>query len=173
MKKRLAALLNDIRSSVVAVAGDVMLDEYILGDADRISPEAPNPVLSERERRSVPGGAANVAVNVNALGARAFLVGVIGIDPEGDSLKRGLVDRGVAVDGLVEVQGRPTTRKTRLIARGSQLIRMDRETREPVDVTAREIFRSSRHPPRCWSWCRLREGVVGPISSRNLSRRDG
>ncbi len=142
MKKRLAALLNDIRSSVVAVAGDVMLDEYILGDADRISPEAPNPVLSERERRSVPGGAANVAVNVNALGARAFLVGVIGIDPEGDSLKRGLVDRGVAVDGLVEVQGRPTTRKTRLIARGSQLIRMDRETREPVgSVTAREIFR--------------------------------
>lgn len=170
MKQRLAALLQDMRSSVVAVAGDVMLDEYILGDADRISPEAPNPVLFERERRSVPGGAANVAVNVNALGARAFLVGAVGADPEGDSLRRGLAERGVATEGLVEVPGRPTTRKTRLIARGSQLMRVDRETHEPVgSVTAREIYRriaSSKADVVVIS--DYAKGVVGPDLVREL-----
>jgi D-beta-D-heptose 7-phosphate kinase / D-beta-D-heptose 1-phosphate adenosyltransferase len=142
MKKRLAGILEDMKAVSVAVAGDIMLDEYIIGDADRISPEAPHPIIAERERHYVPGGAANVAVNVAALGASAHLFGAVGGDIEGETLRRELAARGVGTDGLVVTDGRPTTRKTRLIARGSQVLRFDRERTDPIgNDVEREILR--------------------------------
>ncbi len=132
MRKRLAGILRDMKNTVVAVVGDVMLDEYIIGDSDRISPEAPEPIIAERERRSVPGGAANVAVNAATLGARAELFSIIGNDPDGIALKRALDERGVSVQGLLGTEDRPTTRKTRLIARGNQVLRVDHETTAPI-----------------------------------------
>lgn len=138
MRKRLAGILEDMKAASVAVVGDVMLDEYIIGDSDRISPEAPQPIIAERERRHVPGGAANVAVNIATLGARVHLFSVIGDDADGDTLCRTLEGKGVSDCGLIAAPGRPTTRKTRLIARGSQVLRVDRETTAPIDEEREE-----------------------------------
>lgn len=140
MKKLLARLLADIRSARVIVVGDVMLDEYIIGDSERISPEAPQPIIAERERRHVPGGAANVAVNVTALGAKVFLYGVVGDDLEGKLLCSELKKRGVDSSCLLVSKDRPTTRKTRLIARGSQVLRVDREITAPITPDDEELL---------------------------------
>lgn len=134
MKQRLAGLLERITNASIVVAGDVMLDEYIIGDAERISPESPHPIVDERERAYVPGGAANVAVNAAAIGAHATLFSVIGDDPEGEAFRCELASRGVDDGGVITADNRPTTRKTRLIARGTQVFRADRETRSPIDA---------------------------------------
>ncbi|MFC1528662.1 D-glycero-beta-D-manno-heptose 1-phosphate adenylyltransferase [Candidatus Latescibacterota bacterium] len=133
MKKRLVSLLEDIKSSSVIIIGDIMLDEYIRGDSRRISPEAPEPIIEEHECVYAVGGAANVAVNVTSLGARARLFGVIGDDNEGERFLKTLREAGVDDSGIITVKGRPTTRKTRLIARGNQVLRVDRESTEPID----------------------------------------
>lgn len=132
VRKRLAKLLADIAGASVIVVGDVMLDEYIIGDSERISPEAPEPIIIEQERRYMPGGAANVAVNITALGARAYLVSIVGDDREGAQFREVLRSAGVDDGGIMTVPGRPTTRKTRLIARGNQVLRVDCEMTEPV-----------------------------------------
>jgi len=133
VRQRLAGLLEDISSSAVDIVGDLMLDEYVVGDFNRISPEAPEPIMDERERAYIPGGAANVAVNAKALGAEPRLHGVVGDDPEGRILLDRLAGSGIDCTGVTTVPGRPTTRKTRLIARGSQVYRIDRETCVPVE----------------------------------------
>jgi D-beta-D-heptose 7-phosphate kinase/D-beta-D-heptose 1-phosphate adenosyltransferase len=115
-----------------------MLDVYLKGDVDRISPEAPVPVVRVRERRSALGGAANVAQNVAALGARAELVAVIGRDTSGKALRAMLKDLGGETRALVEVD-RPTTTKTRVLARVQQLVRFDEE--EDNDLGAADVAR--------------------------------
>lgn len=132
MRTRLAGILEAVASGQVIVVGDLIIDEYIIGDSERISPEAPEPVITERERQYVPGGAANVAVNVHALGSSARLFGVIGDDADGDMFLALLKRHGIDSSGIIETDGRPTTRKTRMIARGSQVLRVDRETTAPV-----------------------------------------
>ena len=133
MKKRLAQLLKDIGDSSIVIIGDLMLDEYIIGDSNRISPEAPEPVIEEQERSHVPGGAANVAVNATVLNADARLTGILGNDTEGEIFLTRLADLGVGTDGIIAADDRPTSRKTRLIARGNQVLRVDRETIKAVD----------------------------------------
>jgi rfaE bifunctional protein kinase chain/domain len=123
---RLAELLDGARGKRIVVIGDVMLDVYLVGDVERISPEAPVPVVRVRERKYALGGAANVAQNVVALGARCTLVGAIGADSGGETLTSML--RAIGEDGraLVRVD-RPTTMKTRIVARSQQLVRVDEE----------------------------------------------
>ena len=135
MRKRLAKLLDDMSSASVIVVGDVMLDEYIIGDLERISPEAPAPIITEQERIYVPGGAANVAVNITSLSAQAHLFGVVGDDTDGEQFRKLLLESGVDVRGILTVSGRPTTRKTRLIARGNQVLRVDRETNAEIELS--------------------------------------
>jgi len=132
VRERLARLLDEIASSSVIVVGDVMLDEYIIGDSERISPEAPEPIIMEHKRRYVPGGAANVAVNITALGAKVHLFGIVGDDSEGEIFRKTLLDSEVSDSGIFYVKGRPTTRKTRMIARENQVLRVDRETSEDI-----------------------------------------
>ena len=127
------------RTRIVAV-GDAMLDEYLVGDVDRISPEAPVPVMRVRERRYALGGAANVAQNVVATGAECRLVAAIGTDASGKQLAEMLVDIGVPRRGLLDV-ARPTTRKTRVVARSQQLLRIDDE--EDQDLGATDAARIS------------------------------
>lgn len=122
----------------VAVVGDAMLDVYLRGDVERISPEAPVPVLRVRERREALGGAANVVQNVLALGSRCELVAGIGRDRTGERLAQLLGDAGTEPRGLVATD-RPTTTKTRLVARSQQLLRYDEEDDGDLagaDVTA-------------------------------------
>jgi len=111
----------------VLVVGDVMLDRYLHGAAERISPEAPVPVLHVRSSSVRPGGAANVAVNVAALGGVPRLLGAVGRDPAADQLRGSLAEEGVAAEGLLPTGAVPTTTKTRLLAGHHQVARFDEE----------------------------------------------
>lgn len=119
----------------VLVVGDVMLDRYWHGAASRISPEAPVPVVKVEHREDRPGGAANVALNIAALGAAATLVGVTGADAEADSLARSLASAGVKVH-FQRIEGQPTIVKLRVLSRHQQLLRMDFEQPFSVDAQA-------------------------------------
>jgi D-beta-D-heptose 7-phosphate kinase / D-beta-D-heptose 1-phosphate adenosyltransferase len=112
---------------MVLVIGDLMLDQYLDGEVNRISPEAPVPVLSVRKRRSVPGGAANAALNVAGLKAHVALAGIVGSDPAGQTLRELLGQAGVDADCLITVPSRPTTSKTRIISGTHQIVRLDEE----------------------------------------------
>ena len=127
---RLETLLEAASNTRIVAVGDAMLDEYLVGDVDRISPEAPVPVVRIRERRYALGGAANVAQNVVAAGAECRLVTAIGDDAAGSQLGRMLSDIGVT-RGVLKVS-RPTTRKTRVVARSQQLVRIDDENDEDL-----------------------------------------
>ena len=132
-RERLEQMLQQMRGRRIAVIGDVMLDRYLLGDTERISPEAPVPVVSVRAHRSAPGGAANVAASVVALAGRVALVGVVGSDLAGQALRAALAEVGIADDLLVTHPSRRTTVKTRVLARGQQVVRIDEEDVEPLD----------------------------------------
>jgi len=125
-RTRLTELLHAARDQHVVIVGDAMLDVYLRGDVDRISPEAPVPVVRVRERRLALGGAANVAQNVAALGARCDLAAVIGNDVAGTTLRERLEAGQMHGRSLVTV-ARPTTTKTRVMARSQQLVRFDEE----------------------------------------------
>jgi D-beta-D-heptose 7-phosphate kinase / D-beta-D-heptose 1-phosphate adenosyltransferase len=134
----LAGLVPLFAGRTVLVLGDVMLDRYVSGEVTRISPEAPIPVLHVSTARASLGGAANVAHNVAALGARAILVGVIGVDDAGAELERLVATASDGIDArLLPISNRPTTVKTRFTTRGAhQLLRVDNETTEPLDDKA-------------------------------------
>lgn len=117
----------------VLVVGDVMLDEYVWGDVRRISPEAPVPVVEITRRSYAPGGAANVAAGVIALGGVAAIIGVTGADAAGDRLRESLQAEGIDVSGLLIDTTRPTTNKTRFIAHAQQVVRADEEDRRSLD----------------------------------------
>ncbi len=125
---RLIALLEDFRDTPVVIVGDLMLDEFIWGRVRRISPEAPVPIVEVEDETQSPGGAANVALNVKALGGEPLAIGVVGSDDAGRRLEGLLDDHGIR-SGLVVDDGRPTTVKTRILAHGQQVVRADREDR--------------------------------------------
>ena len=135
-RARLEALLDAAARQRVAIVGDAMLDVYLRGDVERISPEAPVPVVRVRERKEALGGAANVAQNVAALGAGCALVAAVGQDVAGARLRAMLEEIGADSDALVPV-GRPTTTKTRVVARGQQIVRVDEE--EDADLAGDEV----------------------------------
>ncbi len=119
----LIALIGRLPSSRVVCVGDLMLDAYVEGTVERVSPEAPVPVLAVRREGTMPGGAGNVAMNLAALGVGADVVGVVGDDPDGKRLQALLGDSG----RLVASDHRRTTLKTRYLAAGQQLLRADRD----------------------------------------------
>jgi len=130
--ERAEELIAAIGEVHVLVVGDFMIDRYVSGVVDRISPEAPVPVVRVDEERSAIGGAGNVAANVTALGASCSVVGCVGADEPGRTLRAALEAIGVRSDGLVEVEGRPTTVKTRVMARHQQIVRFDHEVETDV-----------------------------------------
>ena len=128
-EKRLRELLGKFSGKRVAVVGDLMLDRYYWGSVHRVSPEAPVPVV-EVDTESVRfGGAANVANNIQALGGRAFLIGLVGDDHPGEMFKKMLSDQGLDTGGIVIDAERPTTIKTRVIAAGQHVVRIDNESK--------------------------------------------
>ena len=135
-RDRLLALLAAARSKRIAVVGDAMLDVYLRGDVERISPEAPVPVVRIRERRYALGGAANVVQNVRGLGAECDFVAAVGGDTGGMTLGGMLQAIGVDPKALIEID-RPTTMKTRIVARGQQVVRVDEE--EDDDLTGGDV----------------------------------
>lgn len=137
-RPRLVALLTAASRHRIAIVGDAMLDVYLRGDVERISPEAPVPVVRVRERKMALGGAANVAQNVVALGAGCELVAAVGSDAPGGLLAGMLMDIGADARALVEV-ARPTTTKTRVLARAQQVVRFDEE--EDADLEGDDVER--------------------------------
>ena len=137
-RDRLEALLRKMATTRIVVVGDAMLDVYLVGDADRVSPEAPVPVVTVHASRHALGGAANVAANVAAIGAECRLVAVVGADARGESVKAELDDEKLGTQYLVTDTTRPTTSKTRVVARGQQMLRIDEEIEHPISARIME-----------------------------------
>jgi D-beta-D-heptose 7-phosphate kinase/D-beta-D-heptose 1-phosphate adenosyltransferase len=131
--QRVREILSAAKKTRVLVVGDVMLDQFIWGSVSRISPEAPVPVVDFVRESFMPGGAANVARNLVALGTPADLFGVIGMDDAAEKLQGLLCDKKIGCPGLVKSAVRHTSIKTRIVAHQQQVVRVDRETRGPVD----------------------------------------
>ena len=126
-RDRLLQLIQRMKTSRVVVIGDIMIDRYLYGDTERLSPEAPVPVVTVRDRTAKLGGAANVAANVASMGASCLLVGTVGDDGDGAAIRQELVVARLDGRHVVTIAGRPTTSKTRIIARSQQIVRIDDE----------------------------------------------
>ncbi len=138
--KRLSAIVSGIARARVLVVGDAMLDVYVTGTVERISPEAPVPVVRVTDERRGLGGAANVAHNVVSLGGQCSLIACIGTDGPGAELRNELTTRGIAFDGAPPEADRPTSVKTRIMVRNQQVARYDREVDTEVEpATARAL----------------------------------
>lgn len=127
----LAHILANFSGKQVLIVGDVMLDEYIWGEVHRVSPEAPVPIVELQRRTHILGGAANAAANIAGLGGQAILGGVVGEDAQASIIRETLSLHSIE-DGLLTVSDRPTTTKTRIIAHDQQVVRVDREERQPL-----------------------------------------
>lgn len=135
-------LISRFRNVTVLVVGDLMLDQFIWGRVDRISPEAPVPVVRVTDESFRLGGAANVVSNIRSLGGRVVVCGVVGDDPQGRFLRSELKRIGAEVGGVLSIRGEATTRKTRIIAHQQQVVRLDRE--EPPRADGRREGRLCR-----------------------------
>ncbi|HQR88508.1 MAG TPA: PfkB family carbohydrate kinase, partial [Caulobacter sp.] len=136
MDDTLAQLPHAFAGKTVLVLGDVMLDRFIYGAVDRISPEAPVPVIAVERETAMLGGAGNVARNVAALGGKAVLIGLIGDDDAGRALTAMLGDEAGVEAHLVTDTARRTTEKVRYISGSHQMLRVDREDRGPAEAAA-------------------------------------
>jgi rfaE bifunctional protein kinase chain/domain len=116
------------------VIGDVMLDTYWWGNVERISPEAPVPVVALKKKEHRLGGAANVALNVKALGSRVSIFSVIGADEEGTMLEKLFREEGISTEYLLKSNKRITTNKSRIISRNQQMLRLDAEITQELDA---------------------------------------
>lgn len=138
--KKILALFS---GNKIAIIGDLMLDSYWEGEITRISPEAPVPVVKIERKRHVPGGAANVAANIASLGGKAALIGVVGEDEAGKTLRQLLTAANIQTGGVIVDAARQTTCKTRIVASNHHLLRADEEDDRPVSKNIEEsMFKS-------------------------------
>jgi rfaE bifunctional protein kinase chain/domain len=135
-KEHIRELFKSFANLNVLIIGDVMIDNYIWGKVNRLSPEAPVPIVSVQQKEMRLGGAANVALNIQALGANPILCSVIGADLEGNAFLDLLKKQKLSPKGILKSRQRPTTIKTRIIGNNHQLVRVDEESEE--DITPNE-----------------------------------
>jgi D-beta-D-heptose 7-phosphate kinase / D-beta-D-heptose 1-phosphate adenosyltransferase len=143
--------MDPLPATAILVIGDVMVDRYIFGQVDRISPEAPVPVLAQKGGRIAAGGAANVAANIVALGGDVELIGLVGADQAADELRQVLCDRGVSRLSMLADPARPTVCKTRVMSGRQQIVRIDEEVVLPPseDVSRRILEVAHAAMRRC------------------------
>lgn len=135
---RLIEILNKFDNVKIAVVGDMMLDEYLIGKVNRISPEAPVPVVNIEEERFVLGGASNVANNLKTLGGEVIVFGVVGNDDNGKKFINDLEMKKINSDGIVADNSRPTIIKSRVLSQGQQLLRLDWEKNTEISQEIQE-----------------------------------
>lgn len=140
MSVDLDALFGKMKDLRVAVVGDVMLDIYWWGQVDRISPEAPVPVVSLKKKETRLGGAANVALNLRALGAQVDIYSVTGNDEDAQCLRELLKERQIKDTGVMQSDGRITTTKSRIISRHQQMLRLDAEMTDDLTEAESDAF---------------------------------
>jgi D-glycero-beta-D-manno-heptose-7-phosphate kinase len=141
-------MLNDMATALfekftqlkVVIVGDVMIDRYLHGKVSRISPEAPVPVVEWQRTEDRLGGAANVALNIKAMGATPYLFSAIGADTEGSSFLTLMTNNSLSTRGILPVEGRPTTVKTRIMAGTQQMLRVDSEVTTDLAAESRGLF---------------------------------
>lgn len=126
-------IFEKFNSLNVLIIGDVMIDSYIWGKVDRISPEAPVPIVRVTKKEDRLGGAANVALNIQSLGAKPLICAIIGNDFDGENFISLLKKQGLSDEGVLKIKGRPTTVKTRIIAHHQQIVRVDAETEDNLN----------------------------------------
>jgi D-beta-D-heptose 7-phosphate kinase/D-beta-D-heptose 1-phosphate adenosyltransferase len=143
-------MVDSLENTRIMVVGDLMLDRYLWGDAGRVSPEAPVPVVKVEKKTWFLGGAGNVAVNLSALGCKVFVMGITGRDRAGERLRELLSAAGIADATLVD-DTRPTTTKTRVMARQQQMVRLDEEDTHPLseDMEEKLLTAAAQALPRC------------------------
>ena len=156
-KQQLQKVVQQFSDQPILVVGDLMLDRFVWGRVERISPEAPVPVVEVVKETVHLGGAANVAYNLAVLKARPLLVGVVGSDEAGDRLVEELHRQEISSEGIVRDKGRSTTIKTRIIAHNQQVCRTDREDKTPLSQETVDQMKSAYQP--------LLEQVQGMILS--------
>ncbi len=132
--------IDTFKDLKVLVIGDLMLDEYLWGRVDRISPEAPVPVVAVERESHTLGGAGNVINNLSAMGGKVFAMGTVGRGPAGRNVLKKLEALSVDVTGVISEPDRPTTRKTRIIAASQQMLRIDREVRHQISAHTLEAL---------------------------------
>ncbi len=134
-KEELIQLFEKFESLTALVVGDVMIDAYYWGKVERISPEAPVPVVQVQKKENRLGGAANVALNIKNLGAKAIICSVVGDGLHGDFFRTALKENGFTTEGIIDSPERMTTIKTRVISQGHHLLRVDEEITTPLSAT--------------------------------------
>ena len=138
----ISKLFKEFNNLSAIVIGDVMVDSYIWGTVSRMSPEAPVPIVEVEKRENRLGGAANVGLNLKALGAKPILCSVIGDDPKGNEFIELLKGEGMLLDGIIQSSSRITTTKFRVIGNNSQLLRVDEETTENLEEIYQEAIQN-------------------------------
>ena len=134
------SLIEKMQKQHILVLGDVMLDQFIYGHVNRISPEAPVPVVHVQREAAYPGGAANVARNLAEFGISATISGLIGDDANGGTLQRVLSSSGISINGLHQIEDFQTIVKTRIIARHQQVVRVDWERKHQLNPDVIKTF---------------------------------
>lgn len=168
--ERILELTRRFKQKRIIVIGDVMLDHYISGGVKRISPEAPVPIVEFNGENYLPGGAANVARNLATLGARVELLGVVGEDANADILRATLEADKVKSVGLTAQVDRPTTVKTRVMASHQQILRVDRESRQPLaDGTKQKMLRALKRASQGASAIIVADYAKGVIDQETIS----
>lgn len=144
-------LIDSFKGKKVLIVGDVMIDAYIMGKVDRISPEAPVPVVNIDNRDMRLGGAANVAINIQALKATPILCSVIGKDEEGNELIQLMKNQNMPIEGIVQSKSRRTTIKTRIIGNKHQLLRLDQEMLSDLESKENDLLLKAfkQHIKKC------------------------
>ncbi len=133
-RKELSQIFDSFDNMHILIVGDVMIDSYLWGNVTRISPEAPVPIIASTGRENRLGGAANVALNIQALGATPIMCSVVGNDESGDTFKELLKDKNLPAEGIISSSRRMTTIKTRIISQNQHLLRVDEEKNNPLET---------------------------------------
>lgn len=142
---QLDSLIRDMDNAAVLVIGDIMLDRFVYGHVERISPESPIPVLTITREDTMLGGAGNALANLHGLGVRAYSIAVVGDDQEGHDIQEQARDLNVDISGLITDESRPTTVKTRFLAGHQQMLRTDFEKKQIIgDEIAAQVLQSAK-----------------------------
>jgi len=141
-KQKFFNIIKKFKGKNVLVVGDIMLDKYIWGNVERISPEAPVPVVEVIKETQTLGGCGNVASNITSVGGNAYIITIVGNDIYADELKQMLKQKNVDTNGIFLDKSRPTTVKTRIIAHNQQVVRVDKESRHQLNPQLFEKIKS-------------------------------
>lgn len=168
-RKDAESIFTRARNIKALVIGDLMLDEYLWGKAERISPEAPVQVVDVNREDLRLGGAGNVANNMAVFGCGVYICGIIGRDDNGAHLRRSFSGRGVDTSGIFDVPSRMTGKKTRVLASNQQIVRIDRETRGDITEEEEDLLLSFvRDPAHVWNIILVSDYGKGVLTRRVL-----